>query len=95
VNQIETLAAEVAELYAAMDTALEDAGRRGTEALRLTDPPLLRELIRTFGSEDGAAAWLVSQTARFGGRSALDLLALGEREQVMHVLHHLQYGFCT
>jgi uncharacterized protein (DUF2384 family) len=90
-NPIDTLAAEASGLYA----ALEDTGRRAMEALRVTDPALVNELIETFEKEEGAAAWLVSRTIGFGGRSALDLLAQGERAQVMHIVHHLHYGLCS
>ncbi|MEX3951071.1 antitoxin Xre/MbcA/ParS toxin-binding domain-containing protein [Paraburkholderia sp. EG287B] len=43
----------------------------------------------------GASAWLASRTTGFGGRCALELLAQGERAQVVHVLNHLRYGLCA
>ncbi|MEX3982152.1 MbcA/ParS/Xre antitoxin family protein [Paraburkholderia sp. EG287A] len=90
-TQIETLAAQVSGLYA----ALEESGRRAIETLRQTDAALADGLVGAFESEAGAAAWLASRTTGFGGRSALELLAQGERAQVMHVLDHLRYGLCT
>ncbi|MGF6636522.1 MbcA/ParS/Xre antitoxin family protein [Paraburkholderia sp. MM6662-R1] len=90
-KQIDALAAEVSRLYA----SLEDAGRGTLEALRETDPTIVEELIATFESEDKAARWLISRTIGFGGRSAVDLLAQGDREQVMLALGHLRYGFCA
>ncbi|NVH73674.1 DUF2384 domain-containing protein [Paraburkholderia sp. JPY432] len=90
-KQIDALAAEASRLYA----ALTDNGRRAMEALRTIDPIVVEELVATFESDDAAAGWLISRTIGFGGSSALDLLAQGEREQVMHVLHHLRYGLCA
>jgi len=91
VNPLDTLASEARNLYA----ALEDTGHRTMEALRAIDPNVIEELVATFGSEDRAAGWLISRTIGFGGRCALDLLAQGEREEVLQVLHNLRYGFCA
>ncbi|WP_233808911.1 antitoxin Xre/MbcA/ParS toxin-binding domain-containing protein [Paraburkholderia sp. HP33-1] len=88
---IEILAGEAARLHAALDYA----GRRAMEALRVADPAIVNRLIQTFGKEEGAAAWLVSRTADLDGRSALELLAQGQREEVMLSLHHLRYGRCS
>ncbi|WP_250436260.1 MbcA/ParS/Xre antitoxin family protein [Caballeronia sp. ATUFL_F2_KS9A] len=90
-NPLEPLTADAARLYA----DLEDTGRRAMEALRTIDPVVSEELFATFESEDRAARWLISRTIGFGGRSALELLSQGDREEVMHVLHHLRYGFCA
>jgi uncharacterized protein (DUF2384 family) len=91
VKPLDMLASEACNLYA----GLKDTGHRAMEALRTIDPIAVEELVATFQSEDRAAGWLISRTIGFGGRSALDLFAQGEREQVMDVLHHLRYGFCA
>lgn len=91
VSDLDTLASEARNIYA----ALKDTGRRAMEALRTIDPILVEELVATFEAEDRAAGWLISWTIGFGGRSALDLLAQGEREEVLQVLHNLRYGFCA
>ena len=90
-NPLDPLRADAARLYA----DLEDTGRRAMEALRRIDPVVIEELVATFESEDRAARWLISRTIGFGGRSALELLAHEEREEVLHVLHHLRYGLCA
>jgi len=90
-NPLDPLTADAARLYA----DLEDTGRRAMEALRKIDPVVIEELVATFESQDRAARWLTSRTIGFGGRSALELLSRGDREEVMHVLHHLRYGFCA
>lgn len=87
-TEIAILVGEASGLY----MALEQTGRRATEVLHRTDPDLFHGLLETFEEEGEAAAWLVSRTIGFGGRSALELLANGEREQVMRVLDHLRYG---
>jgi hypothetical protein len=81
----------VSGLYA----GLEQAGCRAIGTLLSTDPELVEALLATFESRDEAAPWLVSRTTGFGGSSALELLAQGERARVMHVLNHLRYGLCT
>ncbi|MGF6288716.1 MbcA/ParS/Xre antitoxin family protein [Paraburkholderia youngii] len=90
-SEIKTLAEEASGLYA----QLAQTGFRAISALRSTDPELVDALLATFGSIDGAAPWLVSRTIGFGGSSALELLAQGARQRVMHVLNHLRYGLCT
>ncbi|SIT41797.1 hypothetical protein BN2476_300199 [Paraburkholderia piptadeniae] len=88
---IETLAQETSGLYA----GLRQTGCRAIGVLRATDPELVDALLATFESHDEAAAWLVGRTIGFGGSSALELLAQGERERVMQVLNHLRYGLCA
>ena len=90
-NPLSSLSAEAWSLY----DSLKETGRRAMMELRRSDPSMVEELVATFESEDGAAGWLISRTIGFGGRSAWDLLANEEREQVMHVLHHLRYGLCA
>jgi hypothetical protein len=86
---IEKLAAQVSMLY----SSLEHAGRTALVILYESDASLLAELVKTFGSEDRAAHWLISRKISFGGRSALDLLASGRREQVLQVLLQIDEGF--
>lgn len=89
---IEVLAGEASGLY----IALEQTGRRATELLHRTDPGSLHELLETLEGEGEEADWLISRTiVFFGGRSALELLADGERERVMRILNRLRYGLCT
>jgi hypothetical protein len=90
-SEIESLAKEASGLYA----GLEQTGFRAIGALRSIDPELVDELLATFESMNEAAPWLVSRTIGFGGSSALELLAQGERQRVMHVLNHLRYGLCA
>jgi hypothetical protein len=88
---IETLAEETSGLYAGP----RQTGCRAIGVLRATDTELVDALLATFESHDEAATWLVGRTIGFGGSSALELLAQGERARVMHVLNHLRYGLCT
>ncbi|MEX3932160.1 hypothetical protein AB4Y32_10175 [Paraburkholderia phymatum] len=90
-TEIKTLAKEACALYG----SLGQTGLRAIGALRSTDPELVDELLATFESRGEAASWLVSRTIGFGGFSALELLAQGERERVMHVLNHLRFGLCA
>ncbi|MEM5341467.1 antitoxin Xre/MbcA/ParS toxin-binding domain-containing protein [Paraburkholderia azotifigens] len=90
-TEIERLAEEVSGLYA----DIERAGCRAVDALRSSDPDLADALLATFESGDRAGDWLTSQPIGFDGYSALELLAQGEREQVMQVLNHLRIGLCT
>lgn len=87
-TEIETLVEEVSHLY----TDLGRTGIRAIDALGLTDPDLVAELLAMFESRDRAAIWLVRRMAAFGGYSALEMLWQGEREPVMSVLHVLRVG---
>ena len=87
-TEIEKLAVEVSGLYA----GLEQTGSRAMGVLRSSDPELVDELLATFESETRSVDWLVSRTIGFGGSSALELLAQGERQSVIQVLNHLRYG---
>jgi hypothetical protein len=71
---------------------IHELGRSATERLRSTDLDLAEGLEAVFDSTDQIAAWLVEPTIGFGERSALELLANGERDTVRRALHHLQYG---
>lgn len=87
-TEIETLVEEVSRLYA----DLGRTGIRAIDALGLTDPDLVAELLAMFESRDRAAIWIVRRMAAFGGYSALEMLWQGEREPVMSVLHVLRVG---
>ncbi|SKD04104.1 hypothetical protein SAMN05445504_9136 [Burkholderia sp. CF099] len=82
-TQIETLVEEVSQLY----TALGRTGIQAFDALGVTDPELVAELLATHESRERAAKWLVRRMAPFGGFSALEMLSQGERDAVMSVLH--------
>ncbi|MEC5405994.1 hypothetical protein VOM14_10545 [Paraburkholderia sp. MPAMCS5] len=86
--EIETLVEEIFRLY----TGLERTGIRAMDALSLTDPELVAELLATFESRDKAGSWLARRMAAFGGCCALEMLSQGERESVTSVLHILRVG---
>jgi uncharacterized protein (DUF2384 family) len=76
-----------------LNSSLEHAGQTALVILHESDARFLAELVKTFGSEDKAARWLISRRISFGGRSALDLLASGERELVLQLLLQLDEGY--
>jgi hypothetical protein len=88
---MELAAQEVINLY----DELQQVGLRALERLRSSDPEIADELLATFETADASAEWLASRTIGFGGECALDLLATGRRDYVLHILHHLRYGLCT
>jgi hypothetical protein len=69
---------------------LQAVGKRTWLEIQSSDPELTAELEAAL--EGSSAAWLVIPTASFGGKCAVELLAAGNRAQVLQVLHNLHYG---
>jgi Protein of unknown function (DUF2384) len=84
--------AALAHAIVRLRSEIRALGRSATERLRSTDPDLAEGLEAVFDSPDQPAAWLVERTIGFRGRTALELLANGERDTVLRALHHIQYG---
>lgn len=80
----------LAQQAAELDARYLDIGDRALDAIRQTDAELARELDETWG--ETAARWLTAKTPGFGGRSALALLANGERDRVMQAIHQVKHG---
>jgi hypothetical protein len=88
-DRIKKLAARVSLL----NSSLEHTGQTALKILHQSDASLHAELMKTFGSEEKAARWLIRRRNSFGGRSALDLLSAGKREVVLTLLLQLDGGF--
>ncbi len=70
---------------------LQVVGERAWLEIQSSDPELTTELEAALEGRGGA--WLVTPTISFGGKCAVELLAAGNRAQVLQVLHNLHYGF--